>query len=304
MTAATPTGNDGHIQSASSPHSSLSSLSSRSSSSKKTEQQKTNDDGITTKEHAIHPSSSSSSSCNDDDEYVIELECDIIEQVYKSWIEVTTIPDYAFVVGELLFRKIFELAPGAFSLFSFGITVDGNGDIPETLYTSPIFRKHSTVVVKCFGSVIQAMQQRCERAELRELATTMYDLGARHVSYGVHPAHYSVVGAAVLHALEKGFEALSSTPSPSSSQSTTTQWTTELRQGWKATYDFIATAMMSGAGHSLELSKVQRRDAERQKSATMRLHILRSSQGTSQLARGKELRRRGREKPPTARSKQ
>mmetsp|Transcript_7001 Transcript_7001/g.19014 ORF Transcript_7001/g.19014 Transcript_7001/m.19014 type:complete len:262 (-) Transcript_7001:186-971(-) len=169
-------------------------------------------------------------------------------------------------------------------MFSFGADIDESGRIPESLYTSKIFQDHSIIVVKGFESVVHAMYHHEEPTELERLARMLHGLGARHVTYGVHPAHYSMAGPAFLRTLETGCAALD--------ESTHIEWTQELQQGWKATYNFIATAMMGGAGNELELTKIQRRDTERHKSATMRLHILRPSAGTSRLTRGKTLRRK------------
>jgi hypothetical protein len=59
-------------------------------------------------------------------------------------------------------------------------------------------------------------------------------LFARHVEYGVQPAHYIVVETALLRTLEGGLQE---------------HWTTDLRKEWAAVFQFVANAMMLGAGN-------------------------------------------------------
>jgi hemoglobin-like flavoprotein len=54
------------------------------------------------------------------------------------------------------------------------------------------------------------------------------ELGRRHVGYGVRPAHYATVGAALLATLEEGLGGL---------------FTPEVREAWTAAYGLVAGAM-------------------------------------------------------------
>ena len=64
-----------------------------------------------------------------------------------------------------------------------------------------------------------------------DLLPMLAALGERHVAYGVRPEHYATVGEALLWTLDEGLGALR---------------TTEARDAWVATYEFVATAMRGG----------------------------------------------------------
>lgn len=77
-----------------------------------------------------------------------------VNAVDTSWRAVQAIPNYEVVAGTLLFQKIFELAPGALGMYSFGPRFenpseekDGGSTIHEDLYTSPLFIRHAKGVV-------------------------------------------------------------------------------------------------------------------------------------------------------------
>lgn len=64
-----------------------------------------------------------------------------------------------------------------------------------------------------------------------ELVPMLAALGERHVRYGVRPEHYATVGEALLWTLHEGLGALH---------------TTEARDAWVATYEFVSAAMGGG----------------------------------------------------------
>ncbi|MBU8545819.1 MULTISPECIES: globin family protein [Roseomonadaceae] len=57
-------------------------------------------------------------------------------------------------------------------------------------------------------------------------------LGARHAGYGVQPAHYDTVGAALLDTLEEGLGEA---------------FTPEVREAWAAAYGLLAQVMITAA---------------------------------------------------------
>jgi hemoglobin-like flavoprotein len=65
------------------------------------------------------------------------------------------------------------------------------------------------------------------------LAPVLRELGSRHLRYGVNPAHYESVGAALLATLEKGLGK---------------DFTPPVREAWVVCYSSIAREMMEGAG--------------------------------------------------------
>ena len=58
------------------------------------------------------------------------------------------------------------------------------------------------------------------------------DLAKRHVAYGVEPAHYPLVGAALLWTLEQGLA---------------DEFTPALRAAWEAAYSALAEVMIAAA---------------------------------------------------------
>ena len=78
---------------------------------------------------------------------------------------------------------------------------------------------------------------------------TLSHLGERHVEYGVLPAHYGIVGQALLHTLATALGE--------------TGWTSRVKQGWELVYGLVSTAMMAGATKRLTAKqrRLQRRAA-------------------------------------------
>eukprot|EP00927_Polykrikos_kofoidii_P012495 TRINITY_DN15387_c0_g1_i2.p2 TRINITY_DN15387_c0_g1~~TRINITY_DN15387_c0_g1_i2.p2 ORF type:complete len:175 (-),score=39.41 TRINITY_DN15387_c0_g1_i2:302-826(-) len=100
-------------------------------------------------------------------------------------------------VGKILFMKIFKKAPQVFQLFSFkgGAQADGLNDPIKLWRAGGPATKHATGVVTTVATAIGML------TELDMLVPILKELGARHVGYGVVPAHYDVVGEALIESL-------------------------------------------------------------------------------------------------------
>ena len=72
--------------------------------------------------------------------------------------------------------------------------------------------------------------------DLEPALITLGKLGARHVEYGVLPAHYGIVGQALLHTLETALG---------------DKWTPKVKGGWTTIYGMVSSAMMTGAERRL-----------------------------------------------------
>lgn len=102
--------------------------------------------------------------------------------------------------------------------------------------------------------------------DVSNLGDALETLGARHVSYGVLPAHYGVLETALLRTLQGGLKEM---------------WTTEVRRSWAAVIKFISKGMQAGAAQEVQVTTVQRREYESpQKSATLRLSFIDRSEGS------------------------
>lgn len=87
---------------------------------------------------------------------------------------------------------------------------------------------------KLLGSLVLVVENLRKPDKLTE---ALKGLGARHVNYGALPAHYPLVGNALL----KTFE-----------QYLGTDWTEEVKQAWTEAYGTITELMLDGADYSSE----------------------------------------------------
>jgi hypothetical protein len=123
--------------------------------------------------------------------------------------------------GILLFRHIFRIAPQALALFPFKDCAGGN--VCDELFEDATLRKHAAKVVMTVDKAVGSLKK------LDKLIPVLVNLGKKHVGYGVEPAHYDVVGEALLATLS---DALGD------------GYTTEVHEAWAAVYDIIKTTMI------------------------------------------------------------
>ena len=126
-------------------------------------------------------------------------------------------------------RRIFELAPVALNMYSFGPEFKGK---EEELYKSESFKAHAQGVVKMLDAAVNMMGP-----DLQPVTRTLTKLGASHVKYGVLPVHYGIVGEALMHTLATALG---------------DNWTPQVKKGWEGVYTFVSTAMISGAEWELK----------------------------------------------------
>lgn len=136
------------------------------------------------------------------------MNADQIELVQQSWKKVVPIADQA---AALFYARLFELDPALKPLFRGDIESQGRK------LTSMI----NTAVVNL--------------GNLAEIVPAVQDLGRRHVHYGVQPAHYDTVGAALLWTLAQGLGSA---------------FTPATREAWAIAYAALAGMMQAGAAES------------------------------------------------------
>ncbi len=68
-----------------------------------------------------------------------------------------------------------------------------------------------------------------------KLVPAVQALGKRHGEYGVTPAHYNSVGAALLWTLEQGLGE---------------QWTPEAKEAWTSVYGILSSTMLEAANEA------------------------------------------------------
>jgi len=127
-----------------------------------------------------------------------------VELVQSSFAGLLPMAD---AVGEMLYARIFELAPNVRVLFEEDIR-------PQ------VKRIMAAVKVAVDGL-----------GRLDEVAPFLVRLGAKHARYGVRPEDFAVGGEALLWTLEQGLGE---------------SFTPELRDAWAAAWGVIADAMLTG----------------------------------------------------------
>ena len=140
-----------------------------------------------------------------------------VELVQASFQHVLPIAD---VAGLLFYERIFTMAPEARALFGDDIALQASRTM-AALKTA----------VEGLGNI-------------DAVAPFLVRLGARHVRYGVVPAHFDLIGEALLWTLEQGLGEA---------------FTPEVHDAWAAAFGVIASAMLTGmeqASASLEPATV------------------------------------------------
>ncbi len=125
--------------------------------------------------------------------------------IQSSWTKVVPIADTA---AELFYGKLFEMDPAVKPLFK--------GDMAE----------QGRKLMKTIGVVVNSL------TTLEQIIPTVQDLGRRHTGYGVAPAHYDSVGAALLWTLETGLGSA---------------FTPAVKDAWATAYGTLAGVMKQAA---------------------------------------------------------
>lgn len=127
-----------------------------------------------------------------------------IDLVQSSFQKVLPIAD---VAGELLYGRIFVLAPESRALFDDDIRPQAKRTMAAVQFA-----------VEGLG-------------RLDEIAPFLVKLGGRHVRYGVRPEHFAIAAEALLWTLEQGLGEA---------------FTHDVRDAWVAAWNLIADAMLTG----------------------------------------------------------
>lgn len=112
------------------------------------------------------------------------------------------------VVGDAFYSKLFSSQPKLRSMFPKNM---------DEQYTKLV-------------DMLSAIVTRLERME--EVTVEIKAMGRRHAGYGVRPAHYKLVGNALLWTLEKGLG---------------NDWNEQVRSAWTDCYNLLADTMIQAA---------------------------------------------------------
>lgn len=128
-----------------------------------------------------------------------------IALVRESFARIIPIKD---VAADLFYDHLFGVAPHLRAMFP--------ADLAE----------QKRKLVAMLGTAVNGL------SDLDALVPAVKALGARHVGYGTKPAHYRVVGQALLWTLERGLGAT---------------FTPDVKAAWTRVYGLIAATMQAGA---------------------------------------------------------
>jgi hemoglobin-like flavoprotein len=126
-----------------------------------------------------------------------------VKLVQESFAKVVPISETAAV---LFYGRLFEIAPQVKAMFPADMT------------------EQRKKLMATLAVVVNGL------ANLESILPAASALAKRHVSYGAKPAHYPVVGSALLWTLEKGLG---------------DAWTPELAEAWTAAYGTLSGYMIS-----------------------------------------------------------
>ena len=129
-----------------------------------------------------------------------------VRLVKKTWRMIRDInPE---IVGDLFYSKLFSDKPSLRGMFPKQMSMQYN----------KLMDMLSTIIAKL------------ER--LDELTNDIAEMARRHVNYGVRPAHYKIVGGALLWTLEHGLGK---------------DWTPEVKEAWVKCYSTISDTMINAS---------------------------------------------------------
>lgn len=119
--------------------------------------------------------------------------------------------------ASLFYSRLFEIAPETQALFRY---------VPG----SPGMARQGAKLMQTLGLAVASLDG------MEQLIPALENLARRHVAYGVEPAHYDLVGAALLWTLEQGLG---------------DGFTDEVREAWAALYGILAGTMLRAAYETL-----------------------------------------------------
>ena len=132
----------------------------------------------------------------------------------------------------------------------------------DEFYRSESFLAHTRGVVQMLDAAVNMLGP-----DLEPVAEALYHLGAQHVSFGVLPAHYGIVGEALRCTLATALG---------------DKWTPKVKNEWTGIYTFISSNMMLGADRRITEKKDKRITLE--VASRKKKNVLR---GTSRLLKRK-----------------
>lgn len=124
--------------------------------------------------------------------------------VQDSFAKVVPIADQA---ADLFYNRLFEIAPET-----------------KLLFANTNIRQQGIKLMQTLKAAVGALD------DLDALIPVVYNLGKRHINYGVQKAHYAIVGEALIWTLAQGLG---------------DDFTPEVQEAWAEVYGIIASVAIS-----------------------------------------------------------
>ncbi len=96
----------------------------------------------------------------------------------------------------------------------------------DSLFADPKFKKHAAGVISTVDAAVGMLG-----GDLTPLVGILKDLGKKHVAYGVIPAHYDVVGQALIETLATAMGEA---------------FTPDVKRAWVEIYGIVSSTMIEG----------------------------------------------------------
>jgi nitric oxide dioxygenase len=125
------------------------------------------------------------------------------------------------VILFLFVRRLFKRCPETKVLF--GFSQDIEPDSPELL-KSKNFVRHSAYLIQMIDTAVNLLGP-----DIETLTEIMYDLGVKHIRFGVEPYMFPIMGECLIEAIE---DSLDESLKP------------EVRGAWKSTFDALSNDMI------------------------------------------------------------
>jgi Globin len=126
--------------------------------------------------------------------------------------------------NHLIVNRLFVSCPDSKVLFGFPLDIDPNS---EELLKSKRFKMHASYLIQMIDTALNMLGP-----DIELLTEMLYDLGDKHVRYGVKPSYFPIMGEALVATLE---ECLGND-----------KFSNEMKESWVEVYNTLSADMIAG----------------------------------------------------------
>lgn len=126
---------------------------------------------------------------------VQDIGYNVINEVLETWETVRRLKNYSQVAGVMLFQRLFDKCPEAKILFGFPLNCDPYSD---DVCKSKRFITHASYLIEMIDTALNMLGP-----DIELLTEILYDLGKKHVKYGVKPTMFPIMGTCLIEVLKE-----------------------------------------------------------------------------------------------------